>query len=181
MQGSFKEYYISTIMSEAPMDLPPPPPAVVRYVGPEVTNITTINKERLKKLETVVACLILEAGGERDPRAMPAVNEVIHNRAKRLPEYNTDKISALYKVVTARKQFSCFNSGVEAGVERAKKHPKWGTAIKILQQPVTNYTNGADHYHVTKMKTPYWVPDLLRKGYTPQNIENHTFYSKRKR
>lgn len=180
MQGSFKDYYIN-ITREASADLPPP--AHVRYVnGPETSNTFQIDKQRQKQLETVIACLILEAGGEKDPRAMPAVNEVIHNRAKRLPEYKNDKLTALYRVVTARKQFSCFNAGIEPAVEQAKKHPKWKTAINILQQPVTNYTNGADHYHVTKMKRlPYWVPDLYSKGYISFPIEHHTFYTKQKR
>jgi len=112
--------------------------------------------------EIVAATLILEAGGESDPRGMAAVREVIRNRAK-----NKTEIA----VCLAPKQFSCWNKiSVERGIEIAKRHKKWQTALALVKSE-TNHTNGATHYHSTKV-SPYWKNSLTK---TTQ-IQNHIFY-----
>lgn len=112
--------------------------------------------------EIVAATLILEAGGESDPRAMAAVREVIRNRAR-----NKTEIA----VCLARKQFSCWNRiSPEKGIEIAKRHPKWGLALALVKSNTT-HTMGATHYHSTKV-SPYWKNSLTK---TVQ-IQNHIFY-----
>jgi N-acetylmuramoyl-L-alanine amidase len=112
--------------------------------------------------EIVAATLILEAGGEADPRAMAAVREVIANRAKNKTEL---------AVCLAPKQFSCWNKiTVERGIEIAKRHPKWSYALALVNQK-TNYTKGATHYHAQKV-SPSWAKKLAK---TVQ-IGHHIFY-----
>lgn len=112
--------------------------------------------------EIVAATLILEAGGEADPRALAAVREVIANRAK-----NKTEIS----VCLAPKQFSCWNKiSVERGIEIAKQHPKWPQALALVKQQ-TNYTNGATHYHAKKV-SPSWAKKLV----VTKEIGHHVFY-----
>ena len=112
--------------------------------------------------EIVAATLILEAGGEADPRAMAAVREVIANRAKNKTEL---------AVCLAPKQFSCWNKiPVERGIEIAKRHPKWSYALALVNQK-TNYTSGATHYHAQKV-SPSWAKKLAK---TVQ-IGHHIFY-----
>ena len=152
------------------MDMPPPeirfniPPAYVQSVD---TFKGSVRSDEMHQVETVIACLVLEAGGEGTV-GMEAVNEVIHNRAK-------NRQKSLYQIVTAPKQFSCFNSGVTAAIQRAKKHPKWNEAIRILKNKLTNHTMGADHYHTLSVK-PYWGKDLLKRGYRTITIKHHIFY-----
>lgn len=114
----------------------------------------------------VAATLILEAGGESDPRAMEAVNEVIVNRS-----IKRDLLRG--QVVLQRLQFSCWNDKdrrVEL-LHHAMEHPKFQRALKIVKAESTNHTDGADHYHATHVN-PYWADSLTR---TVQ-IENHIFY-----
>ena len=151
------------------MDIPPPihfkvPPAYVRSVN---TYAGHYRSDEMRKLEVVVACLILEAGGEGTV-GMEAVNEVIHNRAKK-------QNKSLYEVVTARKQFSCFNNGVEAAVAHAKKHSKWTEATRILKDPLTDHTGGAQYYHTTAGKHE-WAKALLARGANTVTIGHHKFY-----
>lgn len=113
--------------------------------------------------QIVASTLILEAGGE-GKIGMEAVNEVIHNRAT--------KNKTLLSVCLAPKQFSCWNNvTVESGIEKAKKHPRWNLALEIANSPLTNHTNGATHYHTTKV-SPSWKNSLTK---TTQ-IKNHIFY-----
>lgn len=112
--------------------------------------------------EIVAATLILEAGGEADPRAMAAVREVIANRAKNKTEL---------AVCLAPKQFSCWNKvSPQRGIEIAKQHPKWSQALALVKNK-SNYTNGATHYHAKKV-SPSWAKKL---AHTVQ-IGNHVFY-----
>ena len=141
-----------------------PPPAMVQNVS---TFAHHYKQDELKRAEAVVACIVLEAGGE-GKTGMEAVNEVIHNRA-------THQNKSLYAIVTAHKQFSCFNNGVDAAIAKAKKHPKWKEAIQILQAPLTNHTQGAVYYHTIHVR-PYWVDDLIDKGYETVKINHHIFY-----
>jgi spore germination cell wall hydrolase CwlJ-like protein len=114
----------------------------------------------------VAATLILEAGGESDSRAMEAVYEVIVNRSEKRNLSTED-------VVLQRKQFSCWNniSRHAALIAHAKKHPKWDRAVQITQSPVTNHTNGADHYHADYVN-PYWAKHMTKTI----TIEKHIFY-----
>jgi spore germination cell wall hydrolase CwlJ-like protein len=114
--------------------------------------------------EIVAATLILEAGGEADPRAMAAVREVIANRAK-----NKTEIA----VCLAPKQFSCWNKvSVQRGIEIAKRHPKWSKALALaLSKNKSNHTKGADHYHAKRV-SPSWAKKLTRTV----DIGNHIFY-----
>lgn len=115
--------------------------------------------------EVVAATLIFEAGGEKDSRAMPAVYEVIRNRA-------ASRRIAADRVCLQRLQFSCWNGvNVDAGIAKAKKHAKWNTAVKIASESPTNYTLGSDHYHTLKVK-PSWRTRLTKTVI----IGNHIFY-----
>jgi len=115
--------------------------------------------------EFVAATLILEAGGERDPRAMAAVREVISNRAKARKQ--TEK-----EVVLARLQFSCWNAGTASAFAKAKRHAKWREALDLASSPSrTNHTLGADHYHTLQV-SPAWARKLLKT----RQIGNHVFF-----
>lgn len=120
-----------------------------------------------RELETVIACLILEAGGEGKV-GMEAVNEVIQNRAK-------VQRKSPYQVATAPKQFSCFNAGVDRGIEKAKKHSRWKLAEQIVKAPKTNHTKGATFYHTTNIM-PKWAKTFLNRGAKTVKIGNHVFY-----
>lgn len=115
--------------------------------------------------DVVAATLILEAGGERDPRAMAAVAEVIFNRAKA-------KKQTAEQICLARLQFSCWNGvPVSRGITKAQNHPKWNKALQIATAASTSYTNGADHYHTPQVK-PKWAKKLKKTTV----IGNHIFY-----
>lgn len=115
--------------------------------------------------EVVAATLILEAGGEKDPRAMAAVSEVIFNRAKA-------KKKTAEQICLARLQFSCWNDrSVSSGISKAKKHSKWDEAYKIATASPTSFTGGADHYHTIKV-SPSWSRKLTKTVI----IGNHIFY-----
>ena len=151
------------------MDVQPPihfkvPPAHVRSVN---TYAGHYRSDEMRKLEAVVACLVLEAGGE-GTIGMEAVNEVIHNRAKK-------QNKSLYQIVTAPKQFSCFNAGIDKAIQRAKNHPKWTEATRILKDQLTDHTNGADHYHTLAVR-PSWGKTLLARGANTVTIGHHKFY-----
>lgn len=115
--------------------------------------------------DIVASVLILEAGGERDPRAMPAVMEVVRNRSfrRRMP---------MDEVVTEWRQFSCLNSiSLESAVVKAKRHPKWGEALKIYRAKPTNYTKDADHFE-RQGGNAWWSSTMKRTVI----IGNHVFY-----
>ena len=162
------------ILNEAipPIEFVVPPPAHVQTVDkPAYSFAGFAKKDQMRRVEAVVACIVLEAAGE-GRTGMEAVNEVIHNRAKK-------QHKSLYDIVTAHKQFSCFNAGVDAAIKKAKHDPhfksRWDLAIQILQAPLTNHTNGATYYHTTKIQ-PYWVKDLVDKGYETVTVGHHKFY-----
>ena len=112
--------------------------------------------------EVIAATLVLEAGGE-GKEGMQAVREVIANRASN----KTEKAVCLQRL-----QFSCWNGkGEEEGVSKAKNHPKWNLALSIANAAPTNFTNGATHYHTTKV-SPSWAKRLTRTT----AIKNHIFY-----
>ena len=177
------------VLKEA-MDIPPEPPRIVLNLPatpkkqaptplpqkPE--NFTAYQKERMSMTEAVVACLVLEAGGE-GTEGMQAINEVIQNRAKKNGYYDQDKLKALYDVVVKPKQFSCFNAGVEPAITKAKRHPRWNEAIEIMMAPTTNLTGGARFYYANtganKIKAPSWAKNIIKQGGKTVQIGNHVF------
>ena len=114
----------------------------------------------------VAATLIMEAGGEYHEGSLEAVYEVIYNRAIK-------KNQSFSEVCLAPKQFSCWNGkDIMSAVEKASQHPRWNEAMKIAyEDPKTNYTMGADHYHADYVR-PYWADSLTRTV----KIGLHIFY-----
>ena len=116
--------------------------------------------------EIIATTLILEAGGEYAIGSMEAVHEVIHNRS-----IKRNKTKA--EVCLQKWQFSCWNGkDIDQNIAKAKKHPRWNIAMKIVSQPVTNFTNGADHYYADYIKAPYWASSMSFKT----KIGKHLFY-----
>lgn len=104
-----------------------------------------------ESIELVAAVLILEAGGESDARAMPAVLEVIRNRKDRRKGWT------MKQVVTQRKQFSRLNDiSPEKAIELAKRHPKWGRALQLVTGGRTNFVGKCDHYFARYIRRPDW-------------------------
>ena len=114
----------------------------------------------------VAATLIMEAGGEYYEGSLEAVYEVIYNRAIK-------KNQSFSEICLAPKQFSCWNGkDIMSAVEKASRHPRWNEAMKIAyEDPKTNYTMGADHYHADYVR-PYWADSLTRTV----KIGLHIFY-----
>lgn len=118
--------------------------------------------------ELIATTLIREAGGERDPRAMAAVYEVICNRANQQHKSRSS-------IVLQPKQFSCWNnvSDYQRAVEEARAHQRYADALKIaaLSRCNTDYTQGATYYHATRVN-PYWASSCEKTV----TIEKHVFY-----
>ena len=129
-----------------------------------------IPPKEITSRQLVAATLILEAGGE-GREGMQAVWEVIWQRAK------LRKLTPL-GVVTQRKQFSCLNSITPGrAIATAQRHPMWRHAWGIVSGPPVlpngkPLTLGADHYHATTIKPPYWA-DATKATVT---IGRHKFY-----
>jgi hypothetical protein len=159
------------------VNIPPSPPAYVQTVDQpgSFTNYQN-QQEARRQYEVVVACLVLEAGGE-GKIGMEAVNEVLNNRAKQ--KFGNDAVSSKYAVAIAPKQFSCFNGGTEYAVQAAKKHPNWSTAENIVKAAPTNHTNGARYYYANRgrnaIKPPSWAAVYLKRGAKTVQIGNHLF------
>lgn len=145
------------------------PPAHVQTVGdrPSANFSNYYKAEELRQLETVAACIILEAGGEGRV-GMEAVNEVIHNRARMQKK-------SLYNIVMAPKQFSAMAIGADAAIKKAKNHKRWNEALNIVKSPLTDHTHGATYYHTIDIN-PYWGPKLIKRGYKTLTIGHHLFY-----
>lgn len=115
------------------------------------TNVT------YTKEEVVAACIIAEAGGE-GTIGMYAVMAVIKNRSR-----GSVSPTSWYNVVTKKKQFSCFNNGINSVVAKAKTHDNWKTALNFVEAAKGNMvdpTKGATHYHVCtgpSKVSPYWT------------------------
>ena len=140
-----------------------------------LTLLTTASAQAqlLKKpssKEIVATTLIREAGGEKDPRAMRAVYEVINNRAQQ-------QHKPCATIVLQPKQFSCWNDYIGEqrvcqAVQEAKAHARYTEALRIASGPCdTDYTRGATFYHATRV-TPYWSASFTKTV----TIEKHVFY-----
>ena len=117
--------------------------------------------------EIIATTLILEAGGEYSLGAMEAVHEVIHNRSIKRKKSKAE-------ICLQRWQFSCWNGkAINSNIAKARMHPRWSKAMKIVtSRYITNYTNGADHYHADYITTPYWASSMKRIA----KIGKHIFY-----
>lgn len=132
-----------------------------------LTLFSTLNT--LGHDEFVASVLIAEAGGERDSRAMPAILEVIQNRSK---QRNKD----IYNIIKQKHQFeSVTNKTDKEIINKAKKHPKYLTALNIVKvNKNNNYTRAANHFLTKKLfetKPPKWA----MKDKVTVIIENHVF------
>lgn len=135
---------------------------------------SAVNQEKLSETDVVAACLVLEAGGEKNSiKGMTAVMNVIQNRAKRGGWWG----NTLYKVSVKSKQFECFNNGVFTAVAKAKKRSNFLTAKKIVETAIAgklpDITNGATSYYANKGKNATVPPQATDKGI---QIGNHIFF-----
>lgn len=163
---------IKQFLRKEDADLPPPAIHVNIPAKPNASFSSYFNQQ--KALDGVVACLILEAGGE-GKMGMEAVMEVIRNRAK--AKFGKDDIISLYKIATAPLQFSCFNAGVDKGIARAKKHPKWNEALNIINSAPTNHTRGSRHYYAASLKKLQpWIIVYNKMKVPKLRVGNHIFF-----
>lgn len=118
------------------------------------------------QIELVAAVLVLEAGAEKDIRAMPSVMEVIHNRAvKKKKSYSA--------IVLEKYQFSCLNGiSPQKAIDKAKRHARFDEALAIVNGARTNYTKGATHYFADYIVTPSWAKKMVRLI----KIDKHIFF-----
>ena len=121
--------------------------------------------------DVLATCLILEAGGEGRV-GMELVWHVIQERVKSRRWPDTAR-----KVVLQPKQFSCFNNvSLGRAIATAQRHPYWRHALGIVSAPPVYRQglnpNGANHYHATTIRPPYWA-----RGVKPTlTYRNHVFY-----
>lgn len=122
-----------------------------------------INQNQINDL--IASVLILEAGGEKNTNSIPAILEIIQNRANK-----TD----YYSVVRKKYQFSCLNKlSDEQAISIAKKHIKFNFALQLVREnKKSNLLNGANHYFAKGIKNPKWAK---KENFVIQ-IENHYFY-----
>lgn len=113
--------------------------------------------------EVLAATLVLEAGGE-GKTGMLAVLSVIYNRA----DYRN---LSPQEACLQKKQFSCFNSGIEEGIERAKKRNTWPLAYSLAGNFQGDIVKGADFY-CTLNVNPSWT----KKFRYVMTIGHHRFY-----
>lgn len=128
----------------------------------------------------IAATLIGEAGGESEqPKAMKAIYDVLENRAGNSDYYDIAS-EALKKL-----QFSCWNgvsrnkSGIEDYIKEKKKHSRWASAMKIVNDKDSgNVTKGATHYYAyagTNALKPSDMPDWIKSMKETVRIGNHKF------
>ena len=115
--------------------------------------------------DVIAATLILESGGEYSLGSMQAVHEVIVNRSIKRRISKAEVCLQAY-------QFSCWNTGTLASkLAIAKRHPRWTEACVIVASKVTNFTDGADHYHADYCN-PHWNKHMK----VTAKIGRHIFY-----
>lgn len=117
--------------------------------------------EQLTDKDKVARTIYAEARGESS-EGKKAVASVIWNRAG-------GDVGKLAKVVTAPKQFSCWNSGTPAAGSGAA----WNECVRLAEDLVSgSFTPSGNwnHYFNPKLANPKWA-----KGKTGQDIGNHRF------
>ena len=130
--------------------------------------ITSQSKPPPFEIRLAAAVAVAEAGGEQDPRSIPAVCEVIRNRVGMHASWKD-----VQDVVTAPYQFSCLLQvrDLNEFVAEQACHPRYQEAIQALLDTETSYTNGATHYCRVEIN-PYWT-----EGVTPTaTIQHHKFF-----
>lgn len=146
-------------------DEPPTPPKVTlsipRY---QITE---------HEIETVAACLVLEAASQGDI-GLRGVMAVVRNRARGLPELFAPTVlrawqfSALNKVTTGRETLS-------QAIARAKRDRTWPRAVQVVRHALDETwwdpTGGATHYTRSAERT-HWTRSLARTVV----IGAHSFY-----
>lgn len=125
-------------------------------------------------LDCLVSNMLFEARSE-GKMGMAAVANVTTNRVKSVRFPNT-----YCEVVKQRKQFSWTVQSVRErmieinpNVESWVIHQARVLAAKSIIGELTDYTEGATHYH-TRSITPYWASSMVKI----KSIGQHTFYYK---
>jgi spore germination cell wall hydrolase CwlJ-like protein len=141
--------------------------------SPQVSVPTPRYTPKALEIETVAACLVLEAASQ-GPEGMRGVMAVIRNRSHGQPEL-------FEPVVMKRRQFSAFNrltSGYEQrahAIQRARKDRMWDDALALVQEAQgpewRDPTVGATHYTRSNERNR-WTR-TLEKTVT---IGGHSFY-----
>jgi spore germination cell wall hydrolase CwlJ-like protein len=175
VKSNFQQHF-KEVLGDLPPIEPINVPGIVQTVDARPSGDLRNYYSSQKYIDTVTACIVLEAGGE-GTKGMEAVNEVLTNRAR--AETGNDSFESKYKVATKPKQFSCFNNGIDTAIAAAKKHPKWNEAKKIVESPPTNHTSGARYYYANKgrnaIRPPNWAVTYLKRGAKTVQIGNHIF------
>ena len=129
--------------------------------------VNSVNQKTVSVSELTAAILISEAGGE-GTSGIRAVMEVIRSRMK-------NKKQSMYRVVTQKCAFSCYNkwhNNPVGFINKNKKHPLFREAVWIVNNYHGNVTKNANFYH-EKTKSPVWS-----SGVTPTVvIGNHKFFN----
>jgi spore germination cell wall hydrolase CwlJ-like protein len=134
-------------------------------------------------IQLAAAVVVAEAGGESDPRAIPAVCEVIRNRVA------SGRWGDLRHTLLKRGQFSCLNHvsrnqrHLAMWVESIKAHPAFFRALDAFTRTASYYTYaftrtasyytyGSLYYH-EQSKSPKWA-----RGHKPVVvIGKHKFFN----
>lgn len=190
-----EEFIVPSAVGEAlpmvPQDVQQIPlPDEVKQVIPESPYPTVdLRNVKLRPLtpeeDVIAACLIFESGGEKDPiRGMQSIANAAQNRARYAGV-------PLYNVVAVPRHFSCFdevtmskNPGFLDKVEKAKRHPQWVNAQKIVILAVKNklpdVVEGNTHYSNPKHSAGYkWEMQLKNPLRVGEHIFGKTAISKR--
>lgn len=113
-----------------------------------------------------------EARGE-SPLGQKSVVKVILNRASK-------RNWPISNIVLARKQFSCYNDGLQSPNLWLKDIPTAVEVAKNVKEAIEEWTagdtlEGATHYYASsgpnKIKPPYWAALMTPVG----RFDNHTF------
>lgn len=128
-------------------------------------------------LGTAVMCLAMnmyhEARGDGEV-GMMAVAEVTLNRVEdpRYPDNVCDVVTQGYRVGNRACQFSWYCDGESDKMkDKEMADLAYELAVDYLTGLETNITNGATHYHASRV-SPYWAPT---KTYVA-TVHSHLFY-----
>jgi spore germination cell wall hydrolase CwlJ-like protein len=129
---------------------------------------STYAAKPVNERELAAAVIVAEAGGE-GREGMGAVTEVIRNRMKA-------RNLSMYKVVTERNAFSCYNrwrGNPQGFITKWKKHTYYPYALLLINNYYGNsLTKGSCYYHEKKVHPPW------SKGVKPTSrVGNHLFFA----
>src|SRR4051794_6025710 len=104
-------------------------------------------------IDYTVAALTVwrESRGEPGDGQRGVMHVILNRRAdKRWPD-------TIYKVCLQPMQFSCFNAADPTAVRwPLSSDAVWQSILEIVNDPGTDLTHGANHYHVTGLR-PSWT------------------------